>query len=71
MHPYEFKIKYSQNIKFETEQNVRSNGFYTRHFFTDAKHAVISVTYYDIFMIFSNMAVDIRLKTITSIFKKE
>lgn len=32
MHPYEFKIKYSQNIKFETEQNVRSNGFYTRHF---------------------------------------
>lgn len=49
MHPYEFKIKYSQNNKFETEQNVRSNDFYTRHFFTDAKHAVISVT----FMIFS------------------
>lgn len=71
MHPYEFKIKYSQNIKFETEQNVRSNDFYTRHFFYRCKACSHFGDFYDIFMIFSNMAVDIRLKTITSIFKKE
>lgn len=43
MHPYEFKIKYSQNIKVKTEQNVRSYGFYTRFFFTDAKNAIDSM----------------------------